>query len=121
MKRLFALFCLALYLNGASWQLFTLACFYANQQTIIRTLCENRTRPQLHCDGYCVLAKKLKAADAKQDGPATLNLTRLHEHAPASPVEVQVVQPAATSPEVVMAVQDLAAGMTAPVWQPPQV
>jgi hypothetical protein len=30
------------------------------QGYIAKNLCENRYRPMLHCDGKCVLAKKLK-------------------------------------------------------------
>ncbi|MBO9633375.1 MAG: hypothetical protein J7578_09670 [Chitinophagaceae bacterium] len=40
--------------------------FYRNQEYIARNLCENRFRPQLHCDGHCLLAKKLQAAEKKE-------------------------------------------------------
>lgn len=33
---------------------------------IIATLCENKSRPQLHCDGKCYLAKRVAQA-AKQE------------------------------------------------------
>ncbi len=33
--------------------------FYANQKNIAATLCENRNKPQLHCNGKCRLHKKL--------------------------------------------------------------
>lgn len=40
--------------------------FYRNQDFIAKNLCENRYQPQLHCDGHCLLAKKLKAAEKKE-------------------------------------------------------
>lgn len=39
--------------------------FYANQKTIAATLCENRDRPMLKCEGKCLLAKKLLAQEKK--------------------------------------------------------
>lgn len=37
--------------------------YYANKTYIATVLCENRYKPQLHCDGKCFLAKKLKKAE----------------------------------------------------------
>jgi hypothetical protein len=37
--------------------------FYANQDSIAKTLCENRDKPMMHCNGRCQLCKRL----AKQD------------------------------------------------------
>ena len=39
--------------------------FYVNQNYIAKNLCENRDKPQLHCDGKCQLCKKLKQEDNK--------------------------------------------------------
>ena len=44
--------------------------FYANQKTIAATLCENRDKPILKCEGKCLLAKKLQAQEkADQQNP----------------------------------------------------
>jgi hypothetical protein len=40
--------------------------FYANQKTIAATLCENKDKPLLHCDGKCVLAKKIQQTQNKE-------------------------------------------------------
>ena len=40
--------------------------FYANQSSIAATLCENRDRPVLKCNGTCQLAKKLKQQEKKE-------------------------------------------------------
>lgn len=42
------------------------AVFYANQHYIEQTLCVNRDKPWMHCNGHCQLNKKL-ASDDKQD------------------------------------------------------
>ena len=49
----------------------TIAYYQLNQDYIARVLCENRDKPQLHCDGKCYLAKRLKAQQDKQDKETT--------------------------------------------------
>lgn len=49
----------------------TIAYYHVNKEYIARVLCENRDKPQLHCDGKCYLAKKLKAQQDKQDKETT--------------------------------------------------
>lgn len=38
-----------------------LADYQINREYIARVLCENKSRPMLHCNGKCQLAKKLAA------------------------------------------------------------
>ncbi|MVM38664.1 hypothetical protein GO730_15800 [Spirosoma sp. HMF3257] len=45
----------------------TIAYYHANKDYIARVLCENRDKPQLHCDGKCYLAKQLKAQQERQN------------------------------------------------------
>jgi hypothetical protein len=40
--------------------------FYANQKTIAATLCENKDKPILKCEGKCQLAKKILAQEKKE-------------------------------------------------------
>ncbi|GAB4021979.1 hypothetical protein [Spirosoma koreense] len=49
----------------------TIAYYHANKAYIARVLCENRDKPQLHCDGQCYLAKQLKAQQERQDKETT--------------------------------------------------
>ncbi|MCF0050458.1 hypothetical protein LXM25_10340 [Dyadobacter sp. LJ53] len=44
-----------------------IAYYQINKEYITRVLCENRDKPQLHCNGKCYLAKKLKAQQEKQN------------------------------------------------------
>jgi hypothetical protein len=43
---------------------------------IARYLCENRHRPELHCDGKCYLAKRLKAAQEQEQSQKGQELLR---------------------------------------------
>ncbi|MBE7176241.1 MAG: hypothetical protein INR69_07565 [Mucilaginibacter polytrichastri] len=45
---------------------FVVAGFELNRDYIAKNLCENRNRPELHCNGRCVLAKKMKQAEQKE-------------------------------------------------------
>ncbi len=49
----------------------TIAYYNVNKDYIARVLCENRDKPQLHCDGQCYLAKRLKAQQDRQDKETT--------------------------------------------------
>lgn len=46
--------------------LFVYAGFKLNQKYIATTLCENRDKPWLHCNGHCYLSKKIKQAQEKE-------------------------------------------------------
>ncbi|PQA56744.1 hypothetical protein C5O19_15485 [Siphonobacter curvatus] len=45
--------------------------FSLRQEYIKTYLCENRSRPELHCDGTCYLAKKLKATQESEEKQAS--------------------------------------------------
>lgn len=81
--------------------------FKANQRFIAERLCVNRHRPELHCDGKCVLAKMLAEQQRRQDEQrAHLELAvasfvatevrapRLPASAPVRPARVAVRRPA---------------------------
>jgi hypothetical protein len=47
-----------------------MAGFYVNRDYIANNLCENRNRPQMHCNGKCQLKKQLSEEDRKdQENP----------------------------------------------------
>ena len=54
-----------------------IAHYQLNKDYIARVLCENRDKPQLHCDGKCYLAKRLKAQQDKQDKETTERVQNL--------------------------------------------
>lgn len=47
-----------------------------NKEFIIKNYCVNKDRPQLHCDGKCYLAKKLKAAQEKEEQQGLQNFVK---------------------------------------------
>ncbi len=55
------------------WML--IGVFRLNRGYITRNSCENRYRPQLHCNGNCVLMKKLKQQERSENNtPGTLKI-----------------------------------------------
>lgn len=65
-KRLTAIILLLALISANLSGLFIYAQFKANQGYIATSLCENRDKPQLHCEGKCYLMKKLKDAEEKE-------------------------------------------------------
>lgn len=53
-----------------SW-LLVYAGFKINQQYIAATLCENRNKPDLHCNGQCYLRKQLRQTEERQQHQST--------------------------------------------------
>jgi hypothetical protein len=44
--------------------------FALHQKEIAATQCENRNRPEMHCNGRCYLMKRIQASQAQQELPA---------------------------------------------------
>jgi hypothetical protein len=64
--RFVASFCLILILlSKIAYSVFWQVNFYLNQKEIAEKECENKNRPEMHCNGKCYLAKKLKKSDAE--------------------------------------------------------
>ncbi len=62
-------------LLGSSFSRFAVyAAFNANQKYIAEQLCENKSKPELHCNGKCYLMKKLKAAQEREKKEDKANL-----------------------------------------------
>jgi len=62
MKRVLLYLLSTLMLIQACWGIMIISAFYINRDYIAQYLCENRDAPQLHCQGTCVLMKKMKKA-----------------------------------------------------------
>ena len=61
--RLFSFFLLFLFLSKLGYSLIWQVHYELNKADIIARYCENKDRPELHCDGQCYLAKQLQKAD----------------------------------------------------------
>ncbi|WP_051760319.1 hypothetical protein [Pedobacter antarcticus] len=47
-------------------RMFVFSAFKLNQKYIASTLCENRDKPEMHCNGKCYLTKKIKQAEERE-------------------------------------------------------
>ena len=66
MKKMLLYFLTLSLLVQAGWGYIVIGAFYANKDYITKYLCENRDKPQLHCNGNCVLMKKIRKAQEKE-------------------------------------------------------
>jgi len=77
MKRIFAFILLLCFATQVFSQSVIIAGFYINRAYIAKNLCENRYRPMLHCNGQCILAKKLKQQEKKEQQAPELKLKNI--------------------------------------------
>jgi len=64
MRICFSILFISILLSKIAYSVFWQVNFYLNQKEIAEKECENKNRPEMHCNGKCYLAKKLKKADA---------------------------------------------------------
>ena len=77
MSRLPALLLAGIIAFQAFYNVGVLGYWLANRDYIAANLCENRARPQLHCDGKCYLAKQLaKESDHNDKNPLEQNTSK---------------------------------------------
>lgn len=65
-KRGFAILILAALTAQSFSQLGILAYYQLNKSYIARTLCVNRDKPMMHCNGKCYLAKQLRENEKRE-------------------------------------------------------
>jgi len=68
LKKLFAIIVFAGLLIQTFSMVVLVTQFYVNQDFIAKNLCENRDKPQMHCNGKCCLKKQL-ARSGKEQAP----------------------------------------------------
>lgn len=66
MQKLTAIFLIFALLSVGFSKCFIYVSFTINKNFIVSSLCENRNKPQLHCNGKCFLMKKIKQAEEKE-------------------------------------------------------
>lgn len=62
-NRIFSFFLLFLFLSKLGYSLIWQVHYELNKADIIALYCENKDRPELHCNGQCYLAKQLQKAE----------------------------------------------------------
>lgn len=76
---------------------FVFAGFELNKKYIATTLCENRDKPWLHCNGKCYFVKKIKQAQENERKEAARdNFSRLEISFFQEPFELAFVEPVAS-------------------------
>lgn len=65
-RRIICIFILVLLMLTNFSRLFIYAGFELNQNYIASTLCVNRDKPEMNCNGKCYLSKKIKQAEEKE-------------------------------------------------------
>ena len=66
MKKLTVIFLLFVLMLQYFNKLEIYVCYQLNKDFISSTLCENKSKPELQCDGKCYMKKQLKATDENQ-------------------------------------------------------
>lgn len=66
LRRAISLFLLLAVISANFSRLYVYAGFGINQKYIAANLCENRSKPWLHCDGKCYLMKKVKQVQERE-------------------------------------------------------
>jgi hypothetical protein len=64
-KKIFAILLLTAFAIQTFNRVIITCNFYLHRSYIAATQCENRSRPMLHCNGQCQLAKRLKQQENK--------------------------------------------------------
>lgn len=64
-SRIITLFILLVFLSETFDQNFITFVFYTDQTSIAKSLCVNRDKPQMHCNGKCQLQEKLNQQNNK--------------------------------------------------------
>jgi hypothetical protein len=72
-KRVGTILLLIVFFAQCFAQSFILVKFYVNQ-SYYQSICENKARPMLHCNGKCQLAKRLKQAEKKDQQNSSRHL-----------------------------------------------
>ncbi len=86
MLKRFTIWLLIFAVSAANFSMaFVYAGFKVNQSYISKTLCINRFRPAMHCDGKCYFMRKLKQAEenekkqTERDGSVRLEISFCQE------------------------------------------
>jgi hypothetical protein len=76
LKKVIVISLLFLFLLQCGIKTIIVVGFYAQRDYISKTLCENRSKPTMHCNGKCYLNKQLKKEQKNENNlPAILKTT----------------------------------------------
>jgi hypothetical protein len=79
LKKILSICLIALILLQSSGKIWIYFSFKINQQYIARALCINRDKPEMHCNGQCVLMQRIRANEAAERQKIPLKLKEYPE------------------------------------------
>jgi len=96
--------------------------FALQQDTIAEKFCVNRNRPDIECDGHCVLMERLGEHHKHKDESGTDALALALSVVPLVAPPVQLAEPTVTEPTVPLLVASswMPDGHPADVFRPPR-
>ena len=97
--------------------------YQVHRERITQLFCLNKTKPQLHCNGKCHLAKQLrKAADAESKAPAGTAKVKYEALAPHRPlISAPVWWPSATHQYAAVAAKAYVFTLAHSIFHPPSL
>jgi hypothetical protein len=96
LKRITAYFLIVSLMAVHFSRFFVFAGFELNKTYIATTLCENRDKPWMHCNGKCYFVKKIKQAQENERKDAARdNLSRLEISFFQEPFKLAFIEPVA--------------------------
>ncbi len=66
MKKIISILLVSVILLQSFSKMWILLSFKVNQDYIAQVLCINRDKPQMHCNGNCILMQRMKAAEEQE-------------------------------------------------------
>ncbi len=69
MKQIFVILLISVIMLQSFSKLMIIADYELNKDYISKVLCENRSKPQMHCNGKCQLKKQLEKDEKEQNSP----------------------------------------------------
>lgn len=79
LKKILSIGLIALILLQSSGKIWIYFSFKINQQYIAKALCINRDKPEMHCNGQCVLMQRIRASEAAERQKIPLKLKEYPE------------------------------------------
>ena len=79
MRKIASLFLLTCYSLALLQFYFPILKYNANKGYIANVLCENKSKPSLHCDGKCYLKKELQKSAKEQNNKSSSSVTFIGE------------------------------------------
>jgi hypothetical protein len=121
MKRAIAFFLSLVFIFVLSFRATIVFVFIANQKQITEQYCENKKRPELHCNGQCHLKKQLQETpiDTPQNLPEYLKLTYTEESTVSNNISISYLRYPSSVIHNFVYTLHLPTGTTFPVFHPP--